>query len=94
MEKICQSCAMPLKTKENFGTKTDGSPCEEFCCYCYQKGAFTAPHITLEEMIVKLTNMHDKFNKTKEQAQKWASETLPTLKRWKKGGCKCCCKGH
>ena len=31
--KFCQSCGMPMNA--------DGSLNEKYCCYCYQKGAFT-----------------------------------------------------
>ena len=39
--KFCQSCGMPLQAEDQWGTNADGSLNEEYCCYCYQKGAFT-----------------------------------------------------
>ena len=52
MKKVfCQSCAMPMSKKEDFGTEADGSLSQEYCVYCYQKGKFTNPNITMEEML-------------------------------------------
>jgi len=48
---FCQSCAMPMKTPEDFGTNADGSLNSENCNYCFQNGAYTAPDITMEEML-------------------------------------------
>ena len=48
--KFCQSCGMPLQAEDQWGTNADGSLNEEYCCYCYQKGAFTQDY-TMEEMI-------------------------------------------
>ena len=39
--KFCQSCGMPLQAEDQWGMNADGSLNEEYCCYCYQKGAFT-----------------------------------------------------
>ena len=39
--KFCQSCGMPLQAEDQWGTNADGSLNEEYCCYCYQKDAFT-----------------------------------------------------
>ena len=50
-ELYCQSCGMPLKEKEDFGTNADLSQNREYCSYCYQKGEFQQPDITMEEMI-------------------------------------------
>jgi len=35
--KICQSCAMPLKNPEEFGTESCGGKNEDYCQYCYEK---------------------------------------------------------
>lgn len=93
MEKvICQSCAMPMQKEGDFGTKTDGSACNMYCCYCYQKGSFTS-NVTMEEMIEKLVSMHDEMNMKEGEARDLATKVLPTLKRWKKkSSCGCCKK--
>jgi hypothetical protein len=44
---ICQSCGMPMESKEIHGTNNDGSNNEEYCIYCYQKGNFTSPNVTM-----------------------------------------------
>ncbi len=62
MDKICQSCGMPLdKDPERGGTNADGSKNDTYCSFCYQDGAFTQPDITAPEMqqfcIVKMKEM-------------------------------------
>lgn len=42
---------MPLKKDpEGGGTETDGTKSAMYCSYCYGKGKFTNPDITVEEM--------------------------------------------
>jgi hypothetical protein len=73
---------MPLTAPGDFGTEADGSPCATFCRFCYQAGAFTAPHLSMEDMIEKLVAFAPHMNMTPEQAREMAEETLPRLKRW------------
>ena len=88
--KFCQSCGMPLQSDEHFGTNADGSPNEEYCCYCYQKGAFTSD-CTMDEMIGQCLTFLEEFNKdsekpySKEQAEAEMKQYFPTLKRWSAG---------
>ena len=49
--KFCQCCGMPLDKPEDGGTETNGSRSGEYCHYCYQNGAFTAPDATMDDMI-------------------------------------------
>ena len=49
--KFCQCCAMPLDKPEDQGTEVDGSLSGDYCRYCYQKGAFTAPDATMDDII-------------------------------------------
>lgn len=85
--KFCQSCGMPLQKNEDLGTNADGSPNEEYCCYCYRDGAFTQD-CTMEEMIGHCLQFVDEFNKgsdvpySKEQAEAEMKRYFPTLKRW------------
>ena len=38
MEKrICESCGMPITSKDQLGTNLDGSINEDYCKYCYEK---------------------------------------------------------
>ncbi len=38
---ICKSCGIPMGLDTDFGTNADESLNEDYCSYCYQKGAFT-----------------------------------------------------
>lgn len=48
--KSCQSCAMPIKRDENKGTEKNKTLSNKYCQFCYKKGAFVEPNITLKEM--------------------------------------------
>ncbi len=78
---ICQSCAMPMSEPRHFGTEADGKAAKEYCCYCYQKGAFTAD-LTREQMIDKLVDFAPKMGMTEAAARKMAANVIPKLKRW------------
>lgn len=88
-EKICQSCGMPMKEKQDFGTNNDHSLNEDYCTYCFQNGAFTID-CTMEEMINHNLKFLDEFNKdakttfNEEEAKKEMLAFFPTLKRWNK----------
>jgi len=79
---FCQSCAMPLTDPADLGTEKDGSTNQEYCKYCYEKGAFTN-QCTLEEMIegcieFVVPNPYPDA----EAARKAMWEFMPKLKRW------------
>ena len=85
--KFCQCCAMPLDKPEDAGTEADGSPSGDYCRYCYQNGAFTAPEATMDDIIA----FNLKFNEEnghpfgpQEEAEKMMRGWFPTLKRWRK----------
>ncbi len=60
--KNCQSCGMPMKKDPNGGgTESDGSKNGMYCSYCYEKGAFTQPDITLDEMRIFVKNQLKKM---------------------------------
>lgn len=82
MQKICQSCAMPLIQDEDFGVNADGSRNEEYCHYCFKDGQFTMPNLTKEEMIGRLVEMADEMKMTEIEAKKMAEKVVPQLKRW------------
>ncbi len=54
MEKVykdCQSCGMPLKKDaQGGGSHADGSISTVYCSHCYQRGVFTMPDCTIEQM--------------------------------------------
>lgn len=79
---ICQSCGMPMKIVSDYGTKQDGSQNFEYCKYCYQKGAFLQPDITLDQMIKGNIGIMVKYGMSEEEARSLMAKTLPTLKRW------------
>lgn len=85
----CQSCGMPLRSKEDCGSNHDGTSNEEYCCYCFKNGVFTSD-CTMEEMIEHCSRFVEEFNKengssySKEEAMAQMTLYFPTLKRWKK----------
>ena len=82
---FCQSCAMPMEEPEMFGTYADGSKSEEYCAYCFQKGTFTEPDISMQAMIDKcVAIMNQRKIMPEDQARDLMVKTIPSLKRWKK----------
>jgi hypothetical protein len=80
---FCQSCSMPLQKPEDFGTNADGSKNQEYCQYCYQKGKFTEPEITMGQMIEKCTGIMKQMNMPEAQIEQ-TKKFIPILKRWRK----------
>ena len=78
---ICQSCSMPM-SDDLFGTNADGTANHEYCKYCYVNGAFTAPDMTMEEMIEVCVPFMVEQGMSKESATCLLKEHLPKLKRW------------
>jgi hypothetical protein len=78
---ICQSCGMPM-TEDLYGTNADSSSNHENCIYCYKDGAYTAPDITMNEMLdICVSNLVEQgFDKA--EAVAMMEEILPTLDRW------------
>ncbi len=83
---FCQSCGMPMAAAkdEEYGTNADGSKNDEYCSYCYQKGAFTVPEMTLEQMIETASKgwSDQDPSVSYEQALEVSKQHIPTLKRW------------
>ena len=83
--KLCQSCAMPMNVPEaRFGTEKDGTPNPDYCCYCYQNGAF-CQNMSMDEMIRFCLPFEKEARPDKTEAEllKEMHETFPTLKRWR-----------
>ncbi len=84
LNKICQSCGMPLKKDPNGGgTEADGSKSLLYCSYCYKDGQFTQPQWTAEKM--------QAFGKSKLMEMGFPgflaglfTRGVPKLKRWQK----------
>ena len=84
--RFCQCCMMPLDNPEDQGTQADGTLSPDYCRYCYQNGAFTAPDATMEDMIafnLKFNAEHGFPLGPQEQAETNMRAWFPTLKRWK-----------
>ena len=68
-----------------FGTKVDGSEERLYCQFCYQKGAFTNPDQTFDDMIESSVHfMTTSLGFSKSEARKLSEEVIPRLGRWKK----------
>jgi len=85
VNKVCQSCGMPLKSDpQGGGTESNGSKSNLYCSYCYQRGKFTQPNLTVEEM--------QSFIKGKMKSMGFFMglmgglfvKTIPQLQRWRK----------
>lgn len=86
--KQCQRCGMmPLEKPEDFGTNADGSRNSDYCCYCYENGAFLYPSATMEDVIVScLPHVVPDVFPDEATAKAAMMELFPTLKCWKKTG--------
>lgn len=81
--KICQSCGMPMYG-DLFGTNSDGSKNETYCCYCYQNGTFKQ-ECTMEEMVEFCARFEVEAGRcrTSEEAKERLMKEFAELKRWK-----------
>lgn len=80
----CQSCGMPLGTGF-YGTNVDGTANETYCKYCFEKGTFREPDLTLDQMIGRsVAHMIDEQNMGRPEAENLAKSVIPTLTRWQK----------
>ena len=53
--------------------------------FCYQKGKFTRPTLTVQEMVAtSIDFMTKNLHFTKEKAEELSNMYIPSLKRWKK----------
>lgn len=83
MQKICQSCGMPIKNNELLGTNKNGTKNNDYCKYCYNAGEFI-DNVSMEEYIEMCSKYGAQANMTNKQMKKFCTELFPTLKRWKK----------
>ncbi|WP_446898386.1 zinc ribbon domain-containing protein [Clostridium sp. LBM24168] len=82
-QEYCQSCGMPL-SEEFYGTNSNDSKNHEYCIYCYEKGAFKQPDLTMEEMIETCVPFMKEKGMHENEARALMKNCLPNLKRWKK----------
>lgn len=85
MEKVCQSCGMPIIDENQLGTNKDGSQSKDYCKYCYEKGKFI-DDVSVEEYIDMCSKYGAQAGMTKEAMRKHCEKLFPTLKRWNKKG--------
>lgn len=83
---FCQSCGMPMNEETQFGTELNGGRSEEYCVYCYEKGEFKQPNMTVEEMVDLCVPFMKEDGKSEEEARAILTNFLPTLKRWSGSG--------
>ena len=80
----CQSCGMPLKKSPNGGgTNADGTISGMYCAHCFEKGKFTLPNITMEEMQGRVKGKLLEMGFPGFMAG-WFTKGVPKLERWKK----------
>lgn len=84
MDKICQSCGMPLKEGKVYATNADGSENETYCFYCYKDGKFIDGCTTLEQKMEDCIAIATQAGMPQQKAEELANSVLPTLGRWKK----------
>lgn len=77
----CQSCGMPIRTPELYGTGPDGMPIEDYCVHCYKDGGFTSM-VTMDEMLRLCANYVDGNKRDYYIAN--MRMLYPHLKRWTK----------
>ena len=81
--KNCQSCGMPLsRDPKKGGTNADGSVSTTYCSHCYEKGKFTLPDLTVDQMKERVKG------KMKEMGfpgflAGFFTKGIPKLERWK-----------
>lgn len=84
---VCQSCGMKMAASEHFGTNSNSSLTEDYCCFCYRNGEFTHD-MSMEETIVNSVNYMDGSERidghilTRSEAALRMHIQLPNLKRW------------
>ena len=86
MEKVhknCQSCGMPLKRDpQNGGSNSDGSKSTTYCSYCYDRGQFKQPIMTVSEMQQFVKEKMKGFGFPGFLAG-FFTKNIPQLERWK-----------
>ena len=82
MNKICQSCGMPIKDKSVLGTNKNGQINNDYCKYCFQNGEFI-DKVSMEEYIDMCAKFGVQANMTNQEMKEHCQKLFPKLKRWK-----------
>lgn len=81
---FCQSCSMPLRSPEDFGTDVRGFRVNDYCRHCFRDGAFTDPQVSMDAMIDRCVTVMDQQGiMPATKARTLLTEVMPTLKRWR-----------
>jgi hypothetical protein len=82
--KNCQSCGMPISRDEKGGgTEADGSKSTRYCSHCYEKGQFTLPQLTVNEMKERVARKLMEFGFPRFLTG-FFTRSIPKLERWKR----------
>lgn len=81
-KKICQSCGMPITSKEQMGTDRAGNISDDYCKYCYENGEFI-DKVTMEEYIEMCSQYGSQAGMSNEEMRAHCTELFPSLKRWR-----------
>lgn len=79
---FCQSCGMPMKRPEDFATGVEGYRVNDYCTFCFDAGGFTAPSLTMRQMIEKCMPMMMRSGMPEPQARGLMETVMPKLRRW------------
>lgn len=80
---ICQSCAMPLAHSEDRGTDAAGRPVDDYCRFCFVRGAFLDPAATAETMTERCVHILVDRGMPERDARALMTRTIPALDRWR-----------
>lgn len=86
IEKVCQSCGMPMGTTDDlYGTEANGSLSKDYCKFCYEDGVFV-DDCTMEQMMKICIDLNLAYNEffDPDDARKMVEGFFPSLKRWAK----------
>ena len=74
---------MPLGAPGYYGTDAEGKETQEYCMFCYKRGAFTQPGLTADKMIEQSVRfMTSSLGIDEAKARAMSREVIPTLRRW------------
>ncbi len=79
----CESCTMPLKGPDSYGTEEGGAASKEYCKECYRDGLFVEPMLTLMEMKQRSQGKLIEMGVPSQFATVMAKD-IHKLKRWRR----------
>ena len=86
MNKVCQSCGMPMiRDPKGGGTNADGTHSAIYCSYCYHQGSFIRPDMTAREM-QNFCSRKLQETGVPNYVSCFLVRNIPKLQRWKQQG--------